>query len=82
MPGVARIPLMMFTLAVTCGLAACVGGDPDAHPPTVGQPNPAAVFCEQQGGTHDLAAGSCTLEDGSVVDAWEFYRESSAGADG
>ena len=40
--------------------------------------NPAAKFCVEQGGTYALgtsdADGTCTLADGRVVDAWEYFR--------
>jgi putative hemolysin len=42
--------------------------------------NPSAVFCEEQGGTYSLDDETCTLTDGSVVDAWDYYRE--LGSDG
>ncbi len=41
--------------------------------------NPAAVFCEEQGGSVAGEEPMCELPDGSVVDAWEYYR-SQAGA--
>ena len=44
--------------------------------------NPAAVFCIEQGGEHDIrkdadgnAVGYCILPDGSEPIAWEYYRE-------
>lgn len=37
--------------------------------------NPAAVFCEEQGGSYSLDDETCTLPDGSVVDAWDYFRE-------
>ena len=43
--------------------------------------NPAAVFCEEQGGVVSGDEPMCELPDGSVVDAWEYYRsQTSAGA--
>jgi len=42
--------------------------------------NPAAVYCEEQGGTLDGrvfsagAMGFCLFEDGSECNQWEFYR--------
>jgi putative hemolysin len=38
-------------------------------------PNPAAVFCVDQAGEYLLDSGECRLPDGSVVNAWEYYRE-------
>ncbi|TLP55473.1 DUF333 domain-containing protein [Parasedimentitalea maritima] len=37
--------------------------------------NPAASFCVAIGGSYDLKTSVCTLKDGSMVDAWELYRE-------
>ncbi len=36
--------------------------------------NPASVYCEEQGGTLDLATGMCTFADGSQCEEWAFYR--------
>ena len=47
-------------------------------------PNPAAVYCIEQGGTYSTEEGTdgqrglCTLADGSVVDAWEYFRQQHA----
>ncbi len=40
-------------------------------------PNPAAVFCEAQGGTTSGSEPMCELPDGTVVDAWEYFRDQS-----
>ena len=37
-------------------------------------PNPAAVFCEKQGGTTSGPEPMCELPDGTIVDAWEYFR--------
>jgi putative hemolysin len=44
-------------------------------------PNPAAVFCEEQGGTSEIVtaadgsqSGVCQFTDGSVCDEWAFFR--------
>lgn len=46
-----------------------------------GLANPAAVFCEEQGGVVSGDEPMCELTDGSVVDAWEYYR-SEVGLEG
>lgn len=46
-------------------------GDDNDRP---GVPNPAAVFCAQRGGTTSGPEPMCTLSDGRVVDAWEYFR--------
>ena len=35
-------------------------------------PNPAAVYCEGQGGLYEN--GVCVLKDGSKCNSWEFYK--------
>jgi|GEM_PF-3017337 len=48
--------------------------------PSAGLPNPAAVYCEQNGGvfqgieTPEGTAGYCSLPDGRVCEEWAFYR--------
>jgi len=59
-------------------LGACAGDTPSET--TAGIPNPASVFCEEQGGTVDLRRGEggtvgyCVFEDGSECEEWAFYR--------
>jgi len=50
-----------------CSPGESTGGD-------TGMANPASVYCEEQGGTLDLATGICTLLDGSQCDEWAFFR--------
>ena len=44
-------------------------------------PNPAAVFCVDQGGSYSIVndaegqRGICRLADGREVDAWAYFRE-------
>ncbi|UTF61478.1 DUF333 domain-containing protein [Gilvimarinus sp. DA14] len=59
----------MFTIA------ALVAGCDQSNQETSRQPNPAAVYCEKQGGQYDFDSGQCTLANGEVVDAWDYYRE-------
>jgi putative hemolysin len=47
-------------------------------------PNPASVFCEQEGGTVEIETdsaggqtGFCVLPSGERVDEWQYYREHS-----
>lgn len=42
-----------------------------------GLANPAAVFCEEQGGVTSGDEPMCELSDGSVVDAWEYFRDNA-----
>lgn len=60
--------LTAFTLTM---LSACSSQPP---PSNIGLANPAATYCEAQGGTYDIDSGVCELSDGQRVDGWEFYR--------
>jgi putative hemolysin len=42
-----------------------------------GLANPAAVFCEERGGTTSGVEPMCALPDGTVVDAWQYFRQHS-----
>ncbi len=51
----------------------------------IGMPNPASVYCEQQGGksiskkSEDGSAyGVCQLKDGKEVEEWEYYRQNNS----
>ena len=48
---------------------------------TIWMPNPAAVYCEEQGWTVDLDSWKCKLADGTEVDEWEYYRENNKDAE-
>jgi putative hemolysin len=54
----------------------------------IGAPNPAAQFCEQEGGRYRTveeaggARGICVLPDGREVDAWAYFREQHGAAPG
>lgn len=79
-----RIAVLVATGALA--LAACGGGGDASPTPTTPETtapvqvaNPAAVYCEQQGGTVFGPEPMCGLPDGTAVDAWEFYRAGSTG---
>ena len=55
-------------------VGACRDDDSDGP----GIANPAAVFCEDQGGTVSGPEPMCELPDGTVVDAWEYFRSNAA----
>ncbi|NDO80235.1 hypothetical protein CJP72_05415 [Citrobacter sp. NCU1] len=76
---------MKFSFAVlpcVFGLAACSSSTlPDApKPPQVAMANPAAVYCEQKGGTlvpvqtPQGARADCKLPGGEVIDEWTLWR--------
>jgi hypothetical protein len=71
---------------LAAALLALAGCSDYAAPPAGGEqitlPNPAAQFCEEQGGDYDIREGDkgmvgvCVMPDGSELDAWSYYRES------
>ena len=64
------------TLGLAAGVLAAlalVACDDDEDEPAE-LPNPAAVFCEEQGGVVSGPEPMCELPDGTVVDAWDYYR--------
>ncbi|EIP3950884.1 DUF333 domain-containing protein [Salmonella enterica] len=62
-------------------LSACSSSQPNApRPPRIGMPNPAAVYCEQQGGTlmpvqtPQGVRSDCKLPNGEIIDEWTLWR--------
>jgi putative hemolysin len=69
----ALLVLLSTFILGACGSAAAT--------PTAGMPNPASVFCEQNGGTLEIItaadgsqSGLCRFPDGSACDEWAYYR--------
>ena len=74
--------MIVAALCAAASVAAC-GPAPQATPePTqVGLPNPASVYCEEQGGRLEIRTdasggqvGICVFADGSECDEWAFFR--------
>ncbi len=67
---------LLATLLLPAAFLASVPPAPAAE-----VPDPAAVFCQQQGGGHRIVRetagerGVCVLPDGREVDAWEYFHE-------
>jgi putative hemolysin len=75
-----RHPVLHALILTLLLVAAC---SPDQAGPTAvpNLPNPASVYCEDNGGTLDLrtsesgaVAGVCVFPDGSECDEWQFFR--------
>lgn len=55
-------------------------------PPNIGMANPAAVYCQQKGGTRlpvETPQGvrtDCKLPSGEVIDEWALYRRDHTGS--
>lgn len=69
-----------IALAVVLMISGC-GGDDDNENES-GLPNPASVYCEEQGGTVDIRTdesggqvGYCLFSDGTEVEEWAYYRD-------
>ena len=80
----------IFSLFVLIGTVLSSSCSPKQASPTpaANMPNPASVYCEQNGGTEDLrqdasggVAGICVFPDGSECDEWAFYRGECKPAD-
>ncbi|EIL9389003.1 DUF333 domain-containing protein [Salmonella enterica] len=75
---------MKFTWIALPGvllLSACSSSQPNApRSPRIGMPNPAAVYCEQQGGTlmpvqtPQGVRFDCKLPNGEIIDEWTLWR--------
>ena len=72
---------MMTVISALVALALLGGacGDDDENESQL--PNPASVYCEEQGGTLEIRtdadgnqSGVCIFSDGSECDEWEFFR--------
>ena len=57
--------------------ALSAGGETE---PLINMPNPATVYCKEQGGTSEILTGEngmygvCHFNDGSTCDEWAFFR--------
>jgi uncharacterized protein len=74
----------MFVM-VLCAMFALTGCGDSGDDTDVQIPNPASVFCEEQGGTVRIEtaadggqSGICVLEDGTEIDEWEYYRANTS----
>lgn len=79
--------LLLAASVLAFALTSC--GQPATPPtpaatapePTIGMPNPAAVYCEEQGYAVEIRTdenggqyGVCVFPDGSECDEWAYYR--------
>jgi putative hemolysin len=83
-----KVRMMVFTILTMTlfGLAACTTQTAapiptTAAPETANLPNPASVYCEQQGNRLEIRtaadgsqSGVCIFPDGSECDEWAYYR--------
>ena len=79
--------IVIFTLIILA-MAACTTHQAQVPPepnstdsPPAGIPNPASVYCEQQGNTLDIQtakdgsqSGVCIFPDGSTCEEWAYFR--------
>ncbi|MGB8647248.1 MAG: DUF333 domain-containing protein [Anaerolineae bacterium] len=75
--------LTLYTLFLLSSLvfsASCDAGQ-NSPTPAPNLPNPASVYCEQNGGKLELrqdsaggVAGACVFSDGSECDEWAYFR--------
>ncbi|MBN2046084.1 MAG: DUF333 domain-containing protein [Anaerolineales bacterium] len=74
--------LLIVTLLAVMLMGSACKANPEADHEVIGMPNPASVFCEEQGGKVEIRTqkdgsqnGVCVFDDGSECDEWAFYRE-------
>ncbi|PZR11309.1 MAG: DUF333 domain-containing protein [Azospirillum brasilense] len=85
-------PLAALALALLAGCGGAQGSDRTSGEagqgetrstagPVAGMPNPASVFCRDQGGTTQFqkqadggVIGLCRFPDGRVCEEWSFFR--------
>jgi len=74
-----RAIAIAIALAIVLSVSGC-GGD-DGNDEQSGIPNPASVYCAEQGGTLDIRTddsgnqtGYCVFSDGTEVDEWAYFR--------
>jgi putative hemolysin len=74
---------VLFTLFMLIGIVFSASCSPRQVSPTpeADMPNPASVYCEQNGGNLELrqdasggVAGICVFPDGSECDEWAYFR--------
>jgi putative hemolysin len=72
---------MLIVLPALLALALLVGACGDDDENESGLPNPASVYCAEQGGTVDIRTdadgnqyGICVFDDGSECDEWAFFH--------
>jgi putative hemolysin len=79
---------LLTLIVVLIALTACsttqiqvVTDTPATDMPQVGLPNPASVYCEQNGNQHEIQiaadgsqSGICIFPDGSTCDEWAYFR--------
>ena len=79
-----RLAVAALVIAASAGglALAAQGNDDGDNGANIGLPNPASVFCEEQGGTVEIVAdedgnqsGICQLADGSEIEEWEYWRQ-------
>jgi putative hemolysin len=76
-----RHSMLVGVLASALTLLAACGPSPAPTPRRVGLPNPASVFCEENGGQLDLRTGPgggvmgvCIFPDESECEEWAYFR--------
>lgn len=77
-----KLLITMICIAAAAVLAACQSAPVSPTQPQSNLPNPASVFCEENGGRLELrsdfagaVAGVCVFPDGSECDEWAYYRK-------
>ncbi|UCG94965.1 MAG: DUF333 domain-containing protein [archaeon] len=77
------IAILLISILTVSGCVSGGGTVTTTTQTTIGMPNPAAVYCQDQGGTLEIREdprtsggqyGVCILENGTECDEWAYYR--------
>ena len=85
LPGLLALGIILVLLVIATGCtqqsAAPVTPTPTETKPVAGMPNPASVYCNDNGGSLDIKTdatggqyGMCSFPNGSTCEEWALYR--------
>jgi len=73
--------IVLLVALTACTSFQAQAPDTGTEVPQAGIPNPASVYCSQQGNKHEIRTaddgsqeGICIFADGSTCDEWAYYR--------
>ncbi len=81
MKKIITVTIILMVLAGCTAIQTQTSGPAAAGTPQANMPNPASVYCEQNGNKHEIVtasdgsqSGICIFPDGSTCDEWAYFR--------